>query len=193
MQKSAENRPTENQSTRKRSARSQPSSSAMSQTLPPRINSGWWWVTAAGILFSLTSWIAFTQAPRPDLPVAPGSAWVSADWWLHPMERNAMRRLPSIRAGLSSIFSLPDGKHLWAVGMGGMIVYSQDGGTSWQRGLIVAPSAGQPPAATPGGNQQQENTSPKTASLLGIAEAVAGEPPHPADNQATGVRPAPRH
>jgi photosystem II stability/assembly factor-like uncharacterized protein len=50
--------------------------------------------------------------------------------WFHPVQWHVRRSGTS--EGLNSIFGTLDGKHLWAVGIDGTIVQSDDAGASWQ-------------------------------------------------------------
>ncbi|MCE2559945.1 MAG: hypothetical protein J4F98_15475, partial [Acidobacteria bacterium] len=68
--------------------------------------------------------------PGPPDPLAPASDSVLARF-LNPIERNAHLRLPSIAAGLTSITASADGQDVWAVGGGGTILKSSDGGDTW--------------------------------------------------------------
>ena len=124
------------------------------------------WFSAALLVFVISTFIALTQAPRPDpyRPVVP----LSVDWWRYPVERNAFRRLPTITADLRGIFVFPGTDKVWAVGSGGMIVHSDNGGKTWQQQQIVAatsteqprrhstaPTAATKPQATTPQQQQQ--------------------------------------
>lgn len=62
------------------------------------------------------------------------------DWWRYPLERNAFKR-NVITGDLNSLFALADTELLWAVGDGGFIVHSNDGGRTWrQQGSLAAPA-----------------------------------------------------
>ena len=93
--------------------------------LPPR---GALFALAVGV-FVFSTWIAYTQDPRPD-PFAPESTAAIWDFWRYPAERNAFHRLPVVTGNLNTIFALADGKKIWAVGDAGLIVYSADGGAN---------------------------------------------------------------
>ena len=99
------------------------------------------------LLILLLIWIAAAyaalhQEPRPDisqrnydLNPLHGDFWehsvTSWDFWQYPIERNPAARLPSISATLYDVhFATPD--RGWAVGAGGVIVSTQDGGASWK-------------------------------------------------------------
>lgn len=90
-----------------------------------------WSFFSAGLILLLGSLIAFTQTPYPNPFTAP--APFSLNWWRYPLERNAILRLPLIEADLNDIYALPDSDLIWAVGSGGIILHSNDGGQSWQR------------------------------------------------------------
>ncbi|AMK77412.1 MULTISPECIES: YCF48-related protein [Methylomonas] len=118
------------------------------------------WLGLALMLALLSTVGAFRQAPHPNAyrstPVLP--SW---DYWRYPVERNAFRRLPAIAGNLNDLAVSDDGQHIWAVGSGGLIVYSQDGGVSWRQGQIGPPAAEALPRA----------------SSFWINEAQAGMPP----------------
>ncbi len=80
-------------------------------------------------LFTGATYVAFQQSPKPD-PYAKSTLWES---FYYPQEKNAFMRLPVINGTLNDIFVLPEGKRLWAVGNQGLIVYSLDGGKTWQQ------------------------------------------------------------
>jgi hypothetical protein len=118
------------------------------------------WLGLALTLALLSTVGAFQQAPHRNA-YRPAPKFLSWDYWGYPVERNAFRRLPAIAGNLNDLAVSDDGQHIWAVGSGGLIVYSQDGGVSWQQGRI-----GPPPAeALP------------RASSFWINEAQAGMPP----------------
>jgi photosystem II stability/assembly factor-like uncharacterized protein len=66
--------------------------------------------------------------PRPFRPTAERSL---IDWLRYPIERNAWKRLPGVRAGLNCAFFTADGQRGWAVGDDGTIVTTRDAGATW--------------------------------------------------------------
>ncbi|HEY5674642.1 MAG TPA: YCF48-related protein [Malonomonas sp.] len=88
-----------------------------------------WSFLAAVLLLLISTVIAFNQNPHPN-PLTPLKL-TSSDYWRYPLERNAFKRLPLIDANLNDLFLLPGTELLWAVGSGGMILHSSDGGRSW--------------------------------------------------------------
>jgi photosystem II stability/assembly factor-like uncharacterized protein len=96
----------------------------------------WWRNTTALtllLLLALATWFAAKQAPHSDM-FRPIGLWEMgrADWWAYPLERNAFKRMV-VRGDLSSVYALPDGQHIWAVGEAGLIIHSGDGGRTWQQ------------------------------------------------------------
>jgi len=83
-------------------------------------------VSVGFILFSI---FAFQQAPR-DNPFASPSLVESI---FFPQEKNAFMRLPAINTAINGIHASADGRLVWAVGDGGLIVHSRDGGVTWQQ------------------------------------------------------------
>ena len=107
----------------------------------------WWFVVAvAGLVAGAAGLV---QPPRAD-PFQVVTPWTTSDWWRYPIEQNAFKRLPAISGSLNHVFALPDGKNVWAVGNGGLIVHSADGGKTWEQQrniqLGTRESAGDAPA-----------------------------------------------
>ena len=107
----------------------------------------WWFVVAvAGLVAGAAGLV---QPPRAD-PFQVVTPWTSSDWWRHPIERNAFTRLAAVSGRLNHVFALPDGKNVWAVGDGGLIVHSADGGKTWEQQSDIQLSASVSTGATPG-------------------------------------------
>jgi len=106
-----------------------------SASVRSRLNGAGWvkfvWPLLAVILFLMSTVFAINQPPRSD-PWKPVDKW-SADWFLHPVETNAFKRLPTVLGDLTDIFALADGENIWAVGDGGLILHSSDGGKHWEQ------------------------------------------------------------
>ena len=148
------------------------------------------WLTAAVVLFGFSSFVAFIQTPRPH----PGKKvevfnW---DWWRYPRESNAFLLLQEITVDLNDIYALPgDGpgkEKVWAVGNGGLIVRSVDGGRTWVKGV----KGGLGEGGAPTGEQADLTGNAGTAtgratlqfpSLISLAYA-AEEPPQEPDGLA---------
>lgn len=98
-----------------------------------------YWLGWALMLALLSTVIAFQQAPHRNAyrPEPKLSSW---NYWGYPIERNAFRRLPAIAGNLNDLAVSEDGQHIWAVGDGGLIIYSTDAGVSWQQGQIGPPA-----------------------------------------------------
>ncbi|MFT3735347.1 MAG: P-loop NTPase fold protein [Rhodocyclaceae bacterium] len=112
-----------------------------------------------GILLSLVLLIASTafairQAPHPDM-LRPVGNWDVGNpgWWAWPLERNAFKR-QIIRGHLRDVYRLPGTTQLWAVGEGGLILHSSDGGEHWTQ-------------------QHPEPPKPRTTSFSPISAAQA--------------------
>ncbi len=130
------------------------------RTLPRAAS--WALLTLLGALLALSTWFAATQPPHPDM-LRPIGTWdfAKADWWLYPLERNAFRRTV-IGGDLNDVFALPDSNRVWAVGNGGLIVHSDDGGRTWRQ---------QRPRVEPGPAGARAGAS----SLLPISSAHAAD------------------
>ncbi len=138
--------------------------SSTADATPPRWSRTLSWAVLISLvlLLALSSWFAATQPPHPDM-FRPIGNWdvTEADWWLHPLERNAFRRTV-IGGNLNDVFALPDSKRVWAVGDGGLIVHSDDGGRTWRQ---QRPRVEPDPAGARAG----------AASLLPISSAHAAD------------------
>ncbi len=99
--------------------------------------------TSAVITLALIG--ALFQSPHPD-PFRVTQSWdvFNLDWWRYPVEQNAFKRLPVVHGDLNSVFVLPGTQQVWAVGNGGLIVHSADGGKTWEQ---QRPAPVPPPAA----------------------------------------------
>jgi hypothetical protein len=89
------------------------------------------WLAAAGLVVVVSIALAWTQALRSDPYASPPIS--DPAWWLSPIERNAFRRLPVIVTDLNDVFVVPGTEITWAVGSGGMIAHSRDGGRNWAK------------------------------------------------------------
>ncbi|MGD2111478.1 MAG: YCF48-related protein, partial [Phycisphaerae bacterium] len=105
-----------------------------------------WWFAASVVLFCGLTLLAVLQ--EPCLNAYSGVGAGSRGWGLTPIEFNAPKRLPRIRGNLNDVFALPDGRHVWAVGTGGLIVHTNDGGGTWEQ-QEVTPSTLPEPTAKP--------------------------------------------
>jgi hypothetical protein len=79
------------------------------------------------LLFLGATYVAFTQSPRLNLLQPP----TLSERLLYPWETNALERLPIVIGNVNALFVLPDSQLVWAVGDGGMILHSVDGGITW--------------------------------------------------------------
>ncbi|QSA97709.1 YCF48-related protein [Methylococcus sp. EFPC2] len=93
---------------------------------------GWLWFSLA-LLLTLSAG-AVLQPPHPD-PWRTTQGWhlTSLDGWRYPVEYNAFKRLPVIHGALNSVHARPNGREVWAVGEGSLIVHSSDGGAHWEQ------------------------------------------------------------
>ncbi|GAA5165322.1 P-loop NTPase fold protein [Viridibacterium curvum] len=83
------------------------------------------------VLLAVATAFAIRQAPHPDM-LRPVGNWDVGNpgWWAWPLERNAFKR-QIIRGHLRDVYRLPGTSQLWAVGEGGLILHSTDGGEHW--------------------------------------------------------------
>lgn len=88
---------------------------------------------------------AFLQGPNPD----PFSRTGLPERFLYPNEENAFKRFPAVSAHLSAVCALPPGDEVWAVGDGGVVLHSSDGGESWERQSIPETALRAVPAESP--------------------------------------------
>jgi photosystem II stability/assembly factor-like uncharacterized protein len=103
--------------------------------LPHRIPRRAWGLAAAALAFVLIgSFVAINRtsssaplplpaaAPPPSSPSSPAPLSFSGTWFT---------RTSGTTESLNSLFGTPDGKHLWAVGIHGVFVQSNDEGLTW--------------------------------------------------------------
>jgi len=84
-------------------------------------------LVAVLLLFLGTTWVAFTQVPRFNALQPP----TFTERLFYPWETNVVKRLPIVIGNLNDLFILPDSQLVWAVGDGGLILHSKDGGITW--------------------------------------------------------------
>src|SRR5262245_37706737 len=138
------------------------------------------WVTAALLLLIASTLNAFRQSPAPDPFQSP--SFFDFEWWRHPLERNAHKRLPEIKCDLNAIIATPDGQNVWAVGNLGMIAHSGDDGHEWtQQRIVIQPRPSPSPSPKRGriqtsrsGSGQDENFNrPKRKSKSRAASPIS--------------------
>ncbi len=84
------------------------------------------WLVVSGVSFVVATVAAFVQSPR-DNPLVPAQSF--AQWFKAPIEVNGWRRLPYF-GQLEEVFFV-DKVHGWALGRGGTIWSTTDGGLNW--------------------------------------------------------------
>ncbi len=85
-------------------------------------------------ILALATAIAWRQQVYAD-PMTPTPTW-SLAWWLHPVERNALQRLPLTAPRPRDAIFLDDGVHGWVVYQDAMLA-TDDGGQHWRQ--VAAP------------------------------------------------------
>ena len=81
------------------------------------------------VIVAACAWGALTQDLKPE-PLQRFGVWESG-WWRYPVETGAYRRMAVIDGDVLGVEAAPDGHKLWAVGSGGLILYSADSGRHW--------------------------------------------------------------
>ena len=140
---------------------------------------------AAGLL-ALATFFAQRQAPHPDM-FRPLGDWdlFKADWWAYPLERNAFKRRV-VRGDLTAVFVLPNTQKLWAVGAGGLILHSDDGGINWvQQRPVKRVAEGEPQRRSAAWSLIPEAVAAEAADPKQQAAPYAA--PRPAPNPPTGL------
>lgn len=90
-----------------------------------------------------TMWQGYLEPAEPPVATMPR-------WWVSPIEFNSTLRLPVIEGNLNCVHSTPDGRKIWVVGDGGLILHSSDAGRTWVRqGENVSVEPVPPVAAAP--------------------------------------------
>jgi len=105
------------------------------------------WLLATTVLVMATTAVALNQKPWP-LSYDPPRSF-GLDWWLHPIEQNAYQRLPVATTAIHDLWTSSSGDRVWAVGDGGLILTSDDGGAHWlAKGTIRMRSSRMPDRGT---------------------------------------------
>ncbi len=87
-------------------------------------------------IVTATGW-ALVQPTRP--ATMPTPTWRDADFWLYPVERNAVQRLTVVPGELHGL-AVPTGTtDVWVVGDGGLVAHSRDNGRTWEQRNLSAP------------------------------------------------------
>ncbi len=121
---------------------------------------------AVVVLSTIGAWV---QAPRPDAYRDP--APLSWQWWRYPVEWNAFKRLPAVAGHLHAVSVAPGTRKVWAVGSGGFIVHSPDGGETWTPQPVATFAQG---SATPPPDIRSESLSPREAEAAVIVAQGGG-------------------
>ena len=87
------------------------------------------WLVVSLLLGLAAIFGAVLQPPAPDPFTLTGTSPLT--WFRHPIERNPYLRLPSTSGELNSVALSPDGRTGLAVGNGGTILQTTDGGETW--------------------------------------------------------------
>lgn len=90
-----------------------------------------WLAFAAGIMLFAASLTAALQSPYADAYGYAGRGWI--DWLLKPLESHPEKRLLRVDGDIHDIAMAADGKQGYAVGDGGLILTTDDGGLDWVR------------------------------------------------------------
>jgi hypothetical protein len=159
-----------------------------------RVRRGWRNAALGGLLMGLvvSTWFAAMQAPHPDM-FRPIGLWDVGRmaWWAHPLERNAFKR-QILRGRLNAVFALPGGEHVWAVGEGGLIVHSADGGQTWKQQQPVRQQApDKSTAAAPARWMDWIPSAQAQGKLPNASNAMGQQQGPPADNAPPVTRASP--
>jgi len=122
-----------------------PSAEGVPDTTHTRVDARLYWFIAAVVIFCGLTLLTFVQAPWPDA-YNPVPAW---QWFWRPIEWNAHKRLARIEGDLYDVFALPDGRHAWAVGDGGLIVHTNNSGRTWVQQPVATGTTTTPRSETP--------------------------------------------
>ncbi|HEU4719953.1 MAG TPA: P-loop NTPase fold protein, partial [Gemmatimonadaceae bacterium] len=115
--------------------------------------------------------VALLQAPRVEPLRQPARA--TLDWWLHPIERNALQRMPVAPGPLYAVFALRGTDDVWFAGAGGLILRSTDGGATWDSTNVRAVPQTTAAPASPTPDAPARNAPRRAASARG---RLRGEP-----------------
>ena len=152
-------------------------------TTPGRLPRGVW-AAAAALVFAASTAAAFRQDPRPDPYAAP--RFPSAAWWASPVETNAYKRVPVVRPGLNGVFALDGTDEVWAVGGGGLVLHTADGGATWERQRLTL---GEQPDLDPTDYTQPVVSPPEVEPEANVPNNTVRPAPAPTDPPRTKTPP----
>jgi photosystem II stability/assembly factor-like uncharacterized protein len=89
-----------------------------------------WLVFAAGLILLVASLTAALQAPYADAYGYAQRSWWQ--WFASPVERNPVNRLLRVEGDIADLAMAADGRHGYAVGGGGLILVTDNGGLDWE-------------------------------------------------------------
>lgn len=91
-----------------------------------------------GLVLLLGSLVAAAFQPVRGDALAVVEGWTSVDWWVRPVERNAYQRAAAVEGKLNDIQALPNTDEVFAIGDGGLVIHSRDGGVTWTKREDIA-------------------------------------------------------
>ena len=123
--------------------------------------------------------VALVQKPRVE-PLR-FAAPTTLEWWRHPIERNAIQRMPVSGGRLYAVHAARGTDAVWFAGEGGLIVRSTDGGRTWDSTNVravpqrVAPvdAPARVPARAASSRGRARGTSAPRASLVSLRQEGA--------------------
>jgi photosystem II stability/assembly factor-like uncharacterized protein len=124
-------------------------------------------LSALLVFLSATAAASF-QGFRSDPCRAPRMI-LSAGWWQERLEQNAMRRLPEIQGNILGIALVPGTSRLWICGTDGLLLFSEDGGRTWESPSLPADSfrTDSPPSSAKYLDPQESPKKPPDTGQMG--------------------------
>lgn len=128
------------------------------------------WFAAALLVFLVSTGIALTRPPRPDVFRPPELfSWA---WWTSPVEWNGAARLTAFTGEIRSITTVPGTETVWVAGLDGLLIRSSESGRSWES--VALPDSArlvQPRGVDRGGNPLPANPTRRAPHLYDITFA----------------------
>lgn len=120
--------------------------------------------------------VAALQSPHH--PPVTNAGMLTRDWWLYPVERNALRRVALVPGSLHAVFALSGTSLVWVVGDGGLVARSADGGRTWASTNLTAELQQEPSAAPAAKTNRRADASRSTDGPRAAGGAAAQRVAH---------------
>jgi photosystem II stability/assembly factor-like uncharacterized protein len=128
--------------------------------------------------------LATLQAPGP--AAADSQPWTSLAWWRDPIESEPLVRVPIFPGALNAIVAPTGTSDIWAVGDGGLVLHSPDGGRTWSsQNLSARYMQARPPSARTTASLTRRSTARLRPASYAPPPSTAQYQPNQSQQQAT--------